>query len=267
MEKKKIISLLTNGVNATACVEKFASYIIKLTENPKNTWLKSYTEEMIANLYKRVLEDGLVFDGQHISLQPNGISYDYVAYKNKMILAYPESLIDVQLVYKEDKFNVAKESGGVIYSHEIGQPFNRTDDDVIGGYCVIKNKRGETLTMLSKEDIAKHRKLSKMNSIWNDWFVEMALKTVIKKACKNHCSDVFERIEENDNENYDLDNPLGLEIELKQKIEDCKTVDEVHNLYRAEKDNVKDTAAFNQYLAKRKKEIKDANTSNAPKVA
>ena len=70
----------------------------------------------------------------------------------------------MQLVYTDDKFSFEKHSGKVVYQHEINNPFDeKKDENVIGGYCVIKNKRGEFLTLLSKNEIEKHRKVFKHN--------------------------------------------------------------------------------------------------------
>ena len=254
MEKLKIIELLDKAEHA----EQFASYVIKLeTETDKegrlkNPWMKGRKEEEMVALFNRVAEDGLVFDGKHITLQSTGISYDYVAYKNKMLLAYPESKIDVSLVYQGDDFSVAKESGSVIYSHNIKNPFYRKEEDIIGGYCVIQNRRGEFLTIMSKEDIEKHRKTAKTDYIWRQWFIEMALKTVIKKAVKQHFSDVFEKIEDTDNENYSLENPLELNLEHKKAIDDITTIEDLKSYYEANKGQGKD---FDKYIAIRKEQI------------
>ena len=254
MEKLKIIELLDKAEHA----EQFASYVIKLeTETDKegrlkNPWMKGRKEEEMVALFNRVAEDGLVFDGKHITLQSTGISYDYVAYKNKMLLAYPESKIDVSLVYQGDDFSVAKESGSVIYSHNIKKPFDRKEEDIIGGYCVIQNRRGEFLTIMSKEDIEKHRKTAKTDYIWRQWFIEMALKTVIKKAVKQHFSDVFEKIEDTDNENYSIENPLELNLEHKKAIDDITTIEDLKSYYEANKGQGKD---FDKYIAIRKEQI------------
>lgn len=240
-------------------VEKFAAYSIGLKHKRKkdgsteNPWIQNRTSEEMAILFKRVAQDGLVFDGTHISLQSTGISYDYVAYKNKMLLAYPESKIDVALVYDGDEFNFAKESGSVIYSHSIKDPFNQDNSKIIGGYCVIQNKRGDFLTLLSKDEIEKHRKVARQDYIWKEWFKEMALKTVIKKACKQHFSDIYESIEEKDNENYNLDNPLELDITYKQEIDALKTLDELKAYYNANKGKGKD---FEKYIAMKQKDLK-----------
>lgn len=207
-------------------VEMFAAYCMRTANEKKrddgqlkNPWMQKKTAAELEKLYRRVLKDGMPFDGVHITLQSTGVSYDYVAYKNKMLIVYPESLIDIGLVYKDDTFRFQKVSGKVTYNHELSNPFEQQDDKVIGGYCVIKNKRGEFLTILSKAEIQKHRNVAKTDYIWKAWFKEMVMKTLIKKAVKYHFQDVFESIDELDNENYDLDKVVVDPIdEMKQKI-------------------------------------------------
>ncbi len=256
MKKDEIIKLLKDYPQEEA--ENFASYCIRLLLAKKrdgslqNPFMQKKTAEQMATLFKRVAKDGLVFDGEHITLQYTGISYDYIAYKNKMFLAYPESTIDVNLVYEGDKFSVAKESGSIMYSHKIGDPFNQNEKNIKGGYCVIRNKRGEFITLLSKADIDKHRKVAKTDFIWKQWFVEMATKTIIKKACKLHFSDIFQNIEKNDNENYELENPLDLDLKIKQEIDKIETVKELKDYYKENKGKGKD---FDKYITIRKGQI------------
>lgn len=238
MEKEKIKNLLKDYDQQD--VDKFASYCLKLVlekdrnKDIKNPWMQNKTEEQMAELFKRVASEGLVFDGKHITLQSTGVGYDYIAYKNKMYLAYPESKIDLSLVYKSDEFSFSKQSGSVEYKHNINDPFNQNDNDIIGGYCVIKNKRGEFLTILSKDRIALHRRIAKTDAIWKAWFPEMCMKTIIKKACKTHFEDVYRGIEEMDNDNYDLDKAIPEEkpgvTASNGKLQNQKepTIDELH---------------------------------------
>lgn len=248
MKKEEIIALLSDHNQEQ--VETFAAYCVRLSLDVKNQWMKSKTAESMATLFKRVAKDGLVFDGVHITLQSTGISYDYIAYKNKMLLAYPESMVDVNLVREGDTFNVARESGAVVYSHNIADPFG--NKEIIGGYCVIKNKRGEFLTILSKEDFDKHRKVARTDFIWKQWFAEMCLKTLIKKAVKQHFADVYENIETIDNENYDLEQPLGLDLKLKQEIEKINTLPELAKYYAKNKGKGKD---FDKAISLKKEEL------------
>ena len=147
---------ITNGLKDfdTFQVKVYVDYLEHIENDTdkngiiRNKWMKYRDDEYLIDCFKQVASEGLVFDGVHITLQTTGISYDYQAYKNKMLIAYPESTVDDSLVYKEDFFESKKESGKVIYSHIINNPFSRKDEDLIGGYCVIKNKRGEFITLL-----------------------------------------------------------------------------------------------------------------------
>lgn len=213
MNPQNIKTLLSDCNQAH--VDNYIEYLLKLQSEKKkdgqnwvtkNPWMNHKTDDYLATIFRNVAQDGLVFDGDDITLQSTGVSYSYQAFKNKMFNAYPESVIDVNLVYKDDIFSSSKNSGHVKYSHEISNPFSRSEKDIVGGYCVIKNKRGEFLTLLSRDDIDKHRKVAKTDYIWQKWFSEMALKTVIKKACKQHFKDIYQNIETIDNENYDLEN-------------------------------------------------------------
>ncbi len=254
MKKEVLLKLLGTGEHE----EQFASYIIGLemarTKEGKivNPFIQGRKEEEMVILFKRVAKDGLFFDGKHITLQSTGISYDYVAYKNKMLIAYPESKVDVALVYKDDIFEASKESGSVVYHHNIVNPFLRNEKDIIGGYCVIQNKRGEFITLLTKGEIDKHRKTAKTDFIWNQWFTEMALKTVIKKAVKQHFADVYENIETIDNENNSLENPLDLDLKYKQEIEKIENIDDLKKYYQ---DNRGLGADFDLMIVKRQTEL------------
>ena len=162
------------------------------------------SDQYFINCFLSVAKDGLTIDGKHVTINNNGVSYDYIAYKNKMLQIYPETLFDVQLVRDGDKFNFSKSSGEIQYSHDMNNPFD--DTEVIGAYCIIKNKRGQFLTTLSRKEIDKHRKVAKTDYVWKNWFDEMSLKTVIKKACKTHFEDIYSNMEELDNTQYELEN-------------------------------------------------------------
>lgn len=243
-------------------VETFGAYCQKLLVEKnkdngslKNPWFQGRSPSELAEVFKRVANDGLVFDGKHVTFQSTGVSYDYVAYKNKMLKAYPESKIDIGTVAKEDEVSFEKVDGTVIYRQIIKNPFaSPTEETIIGAFCVIKNSRGDFLTTLSKEEIEKHRKVARTDFIWKAWFKEMVLKTVIKKACKQHFDDVTAKMDEVDNENNDITNPLDLELQYKQEIDQLDTLEELDAYRQANSGKGKDV---DTYLFKRAKAIKE----------
>jgi hypothetical protein len=237
MDTKKINSLLTEFPQDK--VERYLNYCYRLANEKKNgqlknAWMQQRSDTALANYFKSVALDGLWIDGDNITIQFTGISYNYQAYKDKMLMVYPESTIDLELVYKDDKFSFRKESGRVIYTHEINNPFDPNKEaNLVGGYFVVKNKRGEFLVTLGADEIEKHRKAAKTDSIWKSWFLEMCRKTLIKKGCKLHFKDTFSNIETIDNENYDLEKPLTITVETKQEIEAFNDVDKLREYCKA----------------------------------
>lgn len=221
-------------------VEKFASYCIRLLNEKnkdktiKNAFMQTKSSNDMVVLYKRVVNEWLVFDWAHITLQTTWISYDYVALKNKMLLAYPESIIDVQLVSKNDEVEFSKDSWKINYTHKIWNPFETKDEDIIGAYAIIKNKRWEFLTTINSNEISKHRKVAKWDFIWNAWFKEMVLKTIIKKACKTHFNDIYSKILEEDDKQNDIE--LWTEKINQEMIKEKeKSLNDKYNLWESTK--------------------------------
>lgn len=243
MNKQDIIKELEKVENQQN-VENFASYCIRLklekkprTNDVKNPWMQKKTAQDMAKLYLRVENEGLVFDGKHVTLNSRGISYDYVAYKNKMLIAYPETKMNFSAVFAEDDFSFETTDGRVSYKHTLSNPFSRDETRIIGAYCVIKNRRGEFLTTLDKAEIHKHRAVAQTDSIWKQWFIEMVYKTVIKKSCKYHFDDIFQKMEEEDQAQFDLSNPVDVDIAVKQDVEACLTQEELKAMYNKYKGN------------------------------
>lgn len=265
MEKKKAIIELLKTNKEKENVERFATYVQRITDETdkatgkkKNPHMNFKSPEICANDFKMIQSQGLVFDGKHITYQSTGISFDYQAYKNKMLVAYPESTIDIQIVKEGDEFDSEKESGKVIYTHKIKSPFEPvTEQNIVGAYCVIKNSRGEFLTTLGKLDIEKHRKVARQDGFWQKWFAEMVMKTVIKKGCKTHFDDVVQVIEEIDNEQNNLENPIDLPLDYKQQVDAIDSIEELKAYYQKNKGIGKD---FDKYVTMRKNALTQKDT-------
>lgn len=247
-------------------ITQYCKYIehLKTAKNSKkeiiNPWANSRTDEYYADCFKKVKKEGFVIDGKHISIQATGITYDYVAYKNKMLLVYPDTKIDIGIVYKGDEFSFRKEDGRVYYKHEMTSNFNREDKNIEGCYCIIKNIRGEFITLSSIAEIEKAKKVAKQDFIWKAWFSEMAMKTTIKKAIKFHFEDIYSAIEEEDNKNYDISKlETELPTELIEEITLATDEQVLKSIYDTNKGKFKGdlNKQFCKIVSEKKKELNE----------
>lgn len=216
MEIIKIKGLLAENEIDTKKIDAYCAYITRLkTEKNKEGrliayWLKEFQEEQLVDLFLQVKGDSEIYiDGETVTIgyyKGLGLKpiYDYRAYKNKVVEAYPGSVFDVQVVKAEDEFSFTKVDGRVKYNHAINNPFN-VSAEIEGAYCVIKNRRGEFITFVNKADIRKMRDASKVKYIWDQWEDQMWFKSVVKRACKFHFMDLVAKIDKVDNMDYDLD--------------------------------------------------------------
>lgn len=228
-------------------VDNYCAYVEKLHTDvnaqkaKKNPWAFYKTVNEYVDFFKLAESQELVIDGKHVFIQSIGLGIDYTVFKNKMLKIYPETKINFHPVYKDDDFSYYYEDSKLHYSHVPKSPF-ATTSDIIGCYCVIYNSRGQFMTCLSKADIEKHKQKSKMSSTWRDWYVEMVLKTVIKKACKYHFADEFEGLNEIDNIEIDVKKPVSAKPEvtednisqLQKQIDSQTTIKGLTELFKKE---------------------------------
>lgn len=204
-------------------VKRFLAYVDNAIreERNKDNDKKSVTKNNTDALYSlavKFFNMGVTIDGVNAVVSgSNMVMVTYHGYKNAVLRAYPEAEIDIQLVRDGDQFSFAKESGSVVYSHTIADPFQEKEAEIIGAYVVFKTKRGEFLETLNRTDFNKMKDASKMKYLWTSWASEFWLKSVIKRACKRHFYDVVAEIDKQDNEDFG--------IEEKVKASDDKKAD------------------------------------------
>lgn len=195
-------------------VNQYCSYVNKLkTEKHgpksdkageiKNLWATYKKDDEWIELFEKINALGLCLDGEMITIDSTGIKLGYKAYKNLVLLRYPEAVFDIQLVKQGDDFTFRKENGRVIYSHKIADPFS--DKAVVGGYCVLKLRTGEFLELLSLKELQKIKAKASSKNIWVEWENEMYLKSIIRRTCKRHCQDVVMELDKIDNESFNLE--------------------------------------------------------------
>ncbi len=261
------------GPNATKTQQVANTYIAYLRkmeceqkkENGRyvlaNPWMKDVSDQLAIDLFRTVESKGLNIDGDTVLIQKRGMTivpdYTYKAYKNLVLLKYPDTKFDFGIVYNGDSFAFRKESGRVLYQHIFGDPFQR-GRQVIGAYGIIKNASGEFIETINIDDIQKFRNISKMQSIWEAWFDRMVLKSVIKRICHISFSDIVKDIEAEDNENYDLD-LVNIACEIQNELASCKTIDEVRAFYEKHRLTTKNMNELTTICSKRKNEILNAS--------
>ena len=236
----------------------------KKTGKLKNFWAPNLGLTDWVNYFEKVAVTGFFIDGENITINNNGISLNYQAYKNLVIKKYPEAVFDVQLVKEGDEFTFYKQDGKVHYNHSFGDPFG--DKKIVGGYCVIKLRSGEFIELLSLKDLEQIRKTAKTDYIWNTWTSEMYIKTIIKRACKRHFKDAVEVLDSMDMENYDMPDENEVSEALQVKISACNTEDDLTKLWneiKSDKRTKVQTKAVIDACGIRKQEIKkDAKNDN-----
>lgn len=186
-------------------------------------WVKSYSFDatFLLQSIAECIDNGFALDGVNYVISGNRMYMPtYKAFKNKIYMVYPESVIDIQIVREGDDFSVNKDSGAVNYEHKINNPFD--NKAVIGAYCVIKNKRGEFLELLNKHDYEEMKNGSKNPALWVKWDSEFWRKSVIKRACKTHFNDITSAIEEKDNQVIGLADVVKADDSKKASIIEAK---------------------------------------------
>jgi hypothetical protein len=196
----------------------------KITEKKKDDsgkWVLSYNFDpgWLLQSIAECIDNGFALDGVNYVITGNRMYMPtYHAFKNKIYMVYPDTVFDLQLVREGDEFTVSKESGAVLYQHNIADPFTSTESKIKGAYCVIKNSRGEFLETLNSTDFEKMRNSSKNPALWGKWLSEFWLKSVIKRACKRHFHDITKAIDEKDNEVVGIDDMVKASDDKKAAI-------------------------------------------------
>lgn len=146
-----------------------------------------------------------------------------IGYKGELYYIRRASIRDikdirVELVYGTDKFTVYKKGVSNTvegYDLEITEPFDR--GELVGGFVYIEyvDDVGNELVVMSRKDIEKIRSAAKSNKFWENWFDEMAYKTLVHKAMRKIIVDpqkinvaAFASVNAEDSADYTQHNPV-----------------------------------------------------------
>jgi len=111
------------------------------------------------------------------------VGYAGKDYYHRKFAVDPPVTVVYELVYSTDKFRPIKLSDGVSkYEFEITQPFAR--GDVVGGfgYVIYDDLRKNQLIIVSEEDFERSRKLARSTEFWDNYPIEMRLKTLVHRV-------------------------------------------------------------------------------------
>ncbi len=198
---------------------RIASDILSLRSS--NEKIAQCSNQSLVDCVKDALALGLTIDkNQYCWLVPfknkATLQIGYKGYINKVKQNFPDAQFDIGLVHEGDDLCVSSDSiSGATYSLKKKNPFQNDVEELQGVYCFIKaGGRGyfeaigktELELIKSKNQTEKNNKKYKNNdvSVWDEWYGEMAKKSVIKRACKLHFAQQISDLEEYDNKQYDL---------------------------------------------------------------
>lgn len=212
VEPKTLKDMLKKMNVRVADINKFTTYIngemakeaaAKKKDSNAYAPVTNNDSNALYTLFVKFWNLGLVIDGVNVVITGRNMAMvTYHGFKNKVKSIYPDATFDVQLVREGDTFQVSKESGSVMYSHQFGDPF--TEKPIKGAYCIIKIGDSDYLETLNKKDYLAMRGGSKNSGTWDKWESEFWLKSVIKRACKRHFNDITVELDKVDNDAYGL---------------------------------------------------------------
>lgn len=208
----KVKQLLLDKGKDVAKVEKAIAYLSGAPIAQRHSDIELYS------LVTKYLNAGVNLDGVNVVLTGQNMAMiTFHGFLNKVKALHPNVFFDVQLVRGKDEFKFAKESGSIVYTHNIENPFG--DDEIKGAYCVVKLNNGsgdESLELLNSRDFNEMKDKSRNTKIWDQWPSEFWRKSVIKRACKTYFAEEIAELEEIDNNDY------GLQDEDEPTPEDTK---------------------------------------------
>lgn len=116
--------------------------------------------------------------------------------------------IHTGIVLPGDKFSVRKEGAKETYEHVVAESnvFNNDYRNMTGAYCYIEytvdGVQKSVVTCMSKNEITKIENTAKKKDIWNQWFDQQVIKTLVRRACKLHFNTITEELDILDNEGH-----------------------------------------------------------------
>jgi recombination protein RecT len=164
----------------------------------RNPDLVACTRESMFWAVLDAARSGLEWDGEHGALVPYNVKGTDGRYRKEakflpmyrglvhlLVESGAISGVEAVPVYKGDRFSVSRGTNPHI-EHEPDMLGDRRDEDLVAVYAVFRLRDGTVrFDVMNRADIDKRRASSRAKfGPWVDWYVEMALKTVVKHGSK-----------------------------------------------------------------------------------
>lgn len=211
-QKKPLILACISGVMA----------VLQKSEKPRTgdgIALWQCFPSTIATAIRDSIQHGIPIDGRGLGYLTRagleaGFAPGYKGYINRVSEYNPSVDFQVGLVFRDEPFEVDSKDGVDSYSHKVLVPFPQKDDfdkRLVGAYCYLSYEKSgrfyAKLQRLSEEDIIKIRSKAKTKAVWDEWFSEQILKSVVRRSCKIPFATVVNKLDEIDNESFDMEQP------------------------------------------------------------
>lgn len=200
VEEQRVVAFLgrpTAKIHLKA--EKFWAatevYLARCAQDPKRDLLKC-NRDSLKDAFLKCASDGLVPDGQHAAIVPfwesatKTLVAQYVPMVKGIIKRARELGevwgMDCEAVFEKDDFFIDLGDPSAPPRHV--PPKKGKRGDVVGAWAVFRDRNRLVIhrEYMDREQIDKARNFSKAKNspAWNDWFSEMARKTVIRRGAK-----------------------------------------------------------------------------------
>lgn len=216
-----------------ACVSGVISILQKAERDKTGIALWDCTPSSIASAIRDSIQHGIPIDGRGLAYLVREkfearFTPGYKGYINRVCEFNPTADFQPGLVFKGETFKVSRKDGIDTYEHEVLKPFpSKADMDtqLVGAYCYLSYSKGgrfyAKLERMSFDDIVRIRNKAKTLNVWNEWFSEQIIKSVVRRATKIPFASVVASLDAVDNDNYDLNQKPHIVEEKKAGWEDA----------------------------------------------
>lgn len=192
----------------------------KMALDPKKREIVNCTPQSIVQTMVDAAKFRLMIDGRqlaHIVKYGNNatLQIGYRGFIAKVAEHYQDADITVFPVYEGDEIVISGADGFDRYQHKRANAFNDGEAGFKGIVAALYYRKGDRefqkVITMSKNEIAKVRKVAKQDFVWSSWFIEKAKAAAVKRICKLQFAELSvlqEMIAYDNRRHFDIDKPI-----------------------------------------------------------